>query len=216
MKLIAMVLELLFPPKCLLCGRVLKAGELDLCKNCRVEAPWYDSGKRSAPFLDSITAVWYYKENVRKCLLRLKFYRFRHLAPGLGRLLAARVRKDLPQDPDMITWVPVSFLRKLGRGFDQSELIARAVGRELGIPVQPVLRKHRHNPRQSGLRGGEKRRANVLGAYRVLSPEQVRGKQVLLIDDILTTGATAGECAKLLRLAGAAQVHSAVIAAAGK
>ena len=77
----------------------------------------------------------------------------------------------------------------------------------------PTLKKIRHNRRQSGIRSEAQRRANVLGAYRVLSPEGVRGKRILLLDDVLTTGATSGECARMLLTAGAKEVHCAVIAA---
>ena len=87
------------------------------------------------------------------------------------------------------------------------------MGRELGTAPVPTLKKIRHNRRQSGIRSEAQRRANVLGAYRVLRPEEVRGKRILLLDDVLTTGATSGECARMLLTAGAKEVHCAVIAA---
>ena len=99
---------------------------------------------------------------------------------------------------------------------DQVELIARSVGRELGLTPVPVLQKIRHNPPQSGIQDDSTRRANVLGAYRLKDPRQVHGKRILLLDDILTTGATAGECARMLRMAGATEVHCAAVAAARK
>ena len=93
------------------------------------------------------------------------------------------------------------------------DLYTKAVGRELGKVPVPTLKKIRHNRRQSGIRSEAQRRANVLGAYRVLRPEEVRGKRILLLDDVLTTGATSGECARMLLTAGAKEVHCAVIAA---
>ena len=82
--------------------------------------------------------------------------------------------------------------------------------------MQPVstLKKVRNNRPQSGIVGQAKRRANVLGVYRAVCPQEVRGKRVLLLDDIITTGATAGECARVLLTAGAKEVHCGVIAAA--
>ena len=94
--------------------------------------------------------------------------------------------------------------------------MAKAVGRELGMEPVPMLKKIRNNPPQSGIVGQAKRRANVLGIYRLAEPVEIEGKRILLLDDILTTGATAGECARVLLTAGAAEVHCAVVAAAGK
>lgn len=210
-----LLLELLFPRKCMLCRRVLGRNETDLCPNCRTRQKSWENSKRKYRFLDSVTAVWYYEESVRGAILRFKFHRARHLAPGFGRLLAMAVLERTPEF-DVLTWVPVSALRKLTRGYDQSQLLAKAIGRELGVTPVRVLKKIRNNRRQSGLPSADRRKANVLGVYRVADPDAIRGKRVLLVDDVLTTGATAGECARMLLTAGAKEVHCAVIAAARK
>ena len=121
-----------------------------------------------------------------------------------------------PEGFDVLTWVPTGRLRKLGRGYDQVELLAKAVGQELGMTPVPLLKKIRNNRRQSGITGSAARRANVLGAYRAQNPESIHGKRILLLDDILTTGATAGECARVLLTAGAGEVHGAAVAAVRK
>ncbi len=216
MRLIHWLAHLLFPPKCALCRKVLEKDELDLCRYCRVDAPEYPAGKRKLQFLDSFTAVWYYEENVRHSLLRFKFYNARNLANPYGRLLAMKVLKEHPEGFDVLTWVPISRLRKLRRGYDQCELLANAVGQELGMEPTPTLRKVRNNRQQSRIVGAAQRRANVLGVYKLLEGETVRGKRVLLLDDILTTGATAGEAARMLLTAGASEVHCAAVAAARK
>ena len=216
MKLIHFLMSLLFPPKCVLCGALLEKEELDLCRDCRVDAPEYPSRKEKLQFLDSFAAVWYYEGNVRKSLLRYKFYNARSFASPYGRLLAMKLLEAYPEGFDVLTWVPVSRLRKFRRGYDQVELLARAVGKELGMAPVPLLKKVRHNRPQSGIHGVEKRRANVLGAYRELDREAIAGKRILLLDDILTTGATAGECARVLLTAGAKEVHCAAVAAARK
>ena len=128
--------------------------------------------------------------------------------------LAMKLLNEYPESFDMLTWVPVSRLRKFTRGYDQVELLAQAVGRELGMEPIPTLKKIRNNRPQSGIEGQAKRRANVLGAYRVICPQKVQGKRILLLDDIITTGATAGECARVLLTAGAKEVHCGFIAAA--
>ena len=98
---------------------------------------------------------------------------------------------------------------------DQSELIARTVAKELGLPVKRLLKKRRNTRAQSTLTK-EQRRANVLGAYVCVNKDAVCGKRVLLIDDVFTTGATAQECAKVLLTAGAKSVACAVVASASK
>ena len=208
--------ELLFPPKCVLCRKILRNGEQDLCRECRVDAPEYPGGRGKLQFLDSYAAIWYYEDTVRRSLLRYKFYGARHYAGSYGRLLAMKLLREYPEGFDVLTWVPVSRLRKLRRGYDQVALLAEVVGRELGMEPRPLLKKIRNNPPQSGITGQAQRRANVLGIYRVENAEEIQGKRILLLDDILTTGATAGECARVLLTAGAEEVHCAVIAAARK
>lgn len=216
MNVIAWFINLLFPPKCILCGKVLESHQTDLCKSCRTDTELYPTGKRKLQFLDSFTAVWYYKGYVRKSLVRYKFYQARHYSHGYGRILAMKLLQEYPDGFDILTWVPVSRFRKLCRGYDQVELLANCVGQELGMTLVPLLKKKRNNRAQSGIRDAEKRRANVLGVYRTIHESEIAGKRILLLDDILTTGATMGECARMLLTQGAAQVHGAAVAAAQK
>ena len=216
MKARNMIYGLLFPPKCVLCGDLLRSGEQDLCKECRSEAHLFPNGKRKLQFLDSFAAVWYYEGSIRRSMLRFKFYGRRSHAVSYGRLLAMELTKEFPDGFDVLTWIPVSRSRRLRRGYDQVELIAKAAARELGMEATPTLRKIRSNPPQSRITGEAQRRANVLGVYRVRQDADIRGKTVVLLDDILTTGATMGEAARMLRTAGAEQVHGAAVAAVKK
>lgn len=216
MKALNLIYGLLFPPKCVLCGDLLRSGEQDLCKECRSEAHLFPNGKRKLQFLDSFAAVWYYEGSIRRSMLRFKFYGRRSHAVSYGRLLAMELTKEFPDGFDVLTWIPVSRSRRLRRGYDQVELIAKAAARELGMEATPTLRKIRSNPPQSRITGEAQRRANVLGVYRVRQDADVRGKTVVLLDDILTTGATMGEAARMLRTAGAEQVHGAAVAAVKK
>lgn len=213
MKLYHFLMNLLFPPRCVLCRGLLEKDETDLCRECRIEAPAYPGGKRNAQFLDSFAAVWYYEGSIRESLLRFKFRGARSYGPAYGRLLAMKIQQEAPEGFDVLTWIPVSPIRKLRRGYDQVELIARAVGKELGMTPIRTLKKIRHNRPQSGIADAAARRANVLGAYREINREAVAGKRVLLLDDILTTGATASEAARVLKTAGAKEVHGAAVAA---
>ena len=216
MKLYYRLLELLFPSKCVLCRKLLKKEETDLCGCCRRETGEFLNRKTRIPFLDSFTAVWYYEKNVRSSLLRFKFYGARKYASCYGRHLAMKLTQTHQEEYDLVTWIPVSPLRKLRRGYDQANLLARSVGRELGMVPVSTLKKIRNNRRQSGIDDAAKRRANVLGVYRCVCPEQIAGKRILLLDDILTTGATASEAARVLKEKGAKEVHCAAVAASRK
>ena len=214
MRILNAVGELLFPRKCVLCGKLLEKEETDLCRHCRVEAPECAVYSTKFSFLDSWTAVWYYEDPVRGSVLRYKFSSARHYADCYGRMLAMRLLERFPEGFDCLTWVPISRLRKFRRGYDQVELLARAVGRELGMEPVRLLKKLRNNPPQSGISGQAERRANVLGVYRLKASADVENKRILLLDDVITTGATAGECARVLLTGGAAEVHFGAVAAA--
>ena len=216
MKLTAFLSNWLFPEKCVLCGRILEKNEMDLCHKCRIEAPECGISRTKYPFLDSWTALWHYQDKVRRSILRYKFYGRRNYAAAYARMLGVKLLKEERAEFDLITWVPISAKRLKKRGFDQGQLLAENLGEELKIPVTPLLKKIRDNPPQSGIVGHAHRKANVLGAYIMTDSQTLKGKRILLLDDILTTGATAGECARVLLTAGAEEVHLAVIAAANK
>lgn len=213
--------ELLFPRKCMLCRKFLGKEETDICHHCFEQMPVYPFGARNLErtrkndlhFLDSFTAVWYYDGDVRRSILRYKFYRGTYLAPKFGRMLAMTISQRGPEEFDILTWVPVSRRRRLRRGYDQCALLSKYVGRELGIAARPTLRKKRHTPPQTAQPSAEMRRANILGAYEMRRRADVSGKSILLLDDVFTTGATMNECARILLMAGAKEVHGAAIAA---
>lgn len=207
------LLELIFPPKCVLCRCVLESGRRDLCPDCALQAPVIKRCKGKLRFLDSWLALWHYEGTVRGSVLRYKFHGKRHQAKTYGRLLAQRIR-ETNTPCQVLTWVPISRCRKLRRGYDQVELLAKAVGRELGIRPVRCLKKVRHNAAQSTIVGQAQRQANVLGVYQVVQPRQFSGKQVLLLDDVITTGATVSECARMLLTYGAEEVHACAIASA--
>ena len=203
-----------FPPKCILCGKLLKKEETDLCRDCRSNQPEYPDRKIPLSFLAQWTGLWYYKENVRLSILRYKFSGRRSYAAAYGRLLAMKLMKEGWDTPDVLTWVPISRQRKRKRGYDQVELFGTALAQELGLELIPTLKKIRHTKPQSTMGDAAHRRANILGAYEAIDPALVKGRCVLLLDDILTTGATASECARVLLTAGAKEVKLATLSVA--
>ena len=210
------VLDLLFPPKCVFCGKVLDTGEDGLCSRCQRELPWLTDGEAelTGEFFSLCAASLRYQDKVRDSVRRYKFKGRRGYHKLYGRLVAQCVHDHLAGRYDLITWVPLSPQRKKERGYDQAFLLASAAALELGEVAVEALRKERNTDPQSGLTEDAQRRANVLGAYTPVDPELVAGKRVLLIDDVVTTGSTLSECARMLRTMGAEDVVCAALARA--
>ena len=216
---VEVLLDLLFPPKYVFCRRLLRKGEEGLCASCRTSLPWThgEEAEQHPEFVSLCVSPLWYQDNVRASFHRYKFQGSRGYAKAYGRLVAQCVREHLAGRYDLITWVPLSPERLKKRGYDQAMLLAMAAALELGDVAVETLRKVRDTGAQSGLgKDDSARQANVLGAYQVVDPELAEGRQVLLIDDVITTGSTISECARTLRSAGAAGVVCATLARARK
>jgi ComF family protein len=126
---------------------------------------------------------------------------------ALDKTLSAYLALALPRgrEFDAVVPVPLHWRKKWSRGFNQSELLARFIARRYSLPVVPALRRRQATAAQAGLTNAA-RRENVAHAFAVRSRDRVAGKRILLIDDVMTTGATAAACARVLRRAGAASV----------
>lgn len=165
-----------------------------LCGECRLGPAQFDWARGYGDY-----------EGVLRHLIHLfKYAGMRPLAQPLGERLATLLAKAGPVD--LIVPVPLDRRRRRSRGFNQAELLAETLGRLSAIPVDGgALRRHRPTPTQTGL-SREQRRLNVKGAFQARRPERLAGKYVALVDDVITTGATAGACAEVLKRAGAARV----------
>ena len=211
------LLKLLFPPKCMLCGKVLGEEE-EICPSCREKVLLNTAPPRveKGAFFDKAAAGLWYEGDVRKALHGLKYHEKQSYARPLARVMAYAVRHKLEEDIDLVTFVPTNAATLRERGYNQAELLARELATMLDKPCLPTLEKVRETRPMHGLRP-EERRANVLGAYRLCCPETaVAGKRVLVADDILTTGSTLSECARMLKTAGASRVLCVCAAAARK
>lgn len=212
-RLISGLLDLLFPPKCAFCRRLVKSNKNLLCPACRGNLPYTeDGGAQHGDFFRLCVSALYYEDTVREALLRYKFQGSSGYAGTFGRLLADCIRANLRGQYDLISWVPLSRERLRERGYDQAMLLAQAAALELQDVAVSTLDKVRNAEKQSGVGSAEKRRANISGAYRVADAELIQGRRILLIDDIVTTGATLSECARTLLEGGASQVVCATVA----
>jgi ComF family protein len=144
-----------------------------------------------------------YEGTLRELIHLFKYGRMK----PLSRTLAANLLSALPRDQrfDVVVPMPLHWRRRWHRGFNQAELLARRTARSCGIPATNAVRRIRSTATQAGL-SNAKRRENVAGAFRLRNRRGIQGRRVLLIDDVMTTGATASACALALKRGGAASV----------
>lgn len=232
-RLLDRLMHALLPAPCLGCGRPLPAAgaPLNLCAVCRAAlAPvlrqtctaclrplaahalpeGYRCGvcQESPPAFDRLIALWSYQPPLDAVVRGLKFGRLDYLGRHLAEALATGLGPRLAEH-DRVIPVPLHWRRRLARGYNQAERIARPLAGRLGLPCLQALARRRATPPQS-LLGREERLANLRKAFHVPRPDRVRGLRVLLVDDVATTGATLDAAATALKKAGAAAVTALV------
>lgn len=197
------MMDIFFPRKCPFCGTPTEK-EL-LCGKCKSSLPWCEEERSGAPF-GRVTAPLYYENGVRNAVHDLKFHGKTGGIDCFGQLMAQCAAERYSGEFDAVTWVPVSQKRLKKRGYDQSRLLCASLCVDWHVAPLETLRKTQDNPPQSGIDDDAARRANVLGVYEAVNADAFAGKRLLLIDDVCTTGATLGECVRVLKAAGAAEV----------
>lgn len=210
-------LDLLFPPKCPFCQKILDDPRAPVCPECQGKLPWLlgEDALRAVEGTAGCLSPLAYRDGVPEAVRRYKFPGNPSYGKPFGLLMAQCAQDRLTGGVDVVTWAPLSRRRKRKRGFDQAELLARTAAGELGLPARKLLEKGTDNGPQSHLEDEAARRANVQGVYR-LTGEDLSGLRVLLVDDVVTTGSTMGECARLLLEGGAAEVWGLTLAQARK
>ncbi len=192
---------------CPVCGRLFEgAGESHACRACVETLPAYTIHRSCGAYHGALKDI----------ILLFKYRKLSVLGRGLAGIAGEAVGGDaeLWRGVDALVPVPLHARRKRERGFNQSRVFAVELGRIMKVDVRDgVLVKVRNAPPQTSLEGRE-RAGNVRGAYRVAKEDLVRGKVILLADDVYTTGATIGECARTLLEAGAKEVRAVTIARA--
>jgi len=176
------------------------AGRCPLCRN----------GLRG---FDSAYCFGSYEGILREWIHLYKYGRVKTMVRPLGELLAAALPRG--EQWDAVVPVPLHWRRRWHRGFNQSELLARAIARRCGIPVIKALKRVRYTPTQTGL-SNTGRRQNVAAAFGSARRRPVSGSRILLVDDVMTTGSTAAACAAVLRRAGAARITLLTVARADR
>ena len=189
------------------------------CRRCGTTAPVEsvtDSGcgacrDRRVPW-DRVTRLGAYEPPLSDWVVACKFHADWAQARWFGHRLAEAVADAA--SPDWVVPVPLHWRRRLVRGYDQAALIGRALAGRLGVPLARVLRRRRPTRSQADSGSVTQRRADLSGAFATVKADLSDGN-ILLVDDVCTTGATAAQCTQQLRRAGAGRIHLAVVAVAG-
>ena len=207
-------------PSCLAKPKALDAEYF--CVQCRAPFrsafPLDEEGRcalcrRGLRGFDAAYSFGFYEDELRELIHLFKYGRVQTLVTPLGQLLASALPRE--RSFDVIVPMPLYWRKRWQRGFNQAALLARDVSRRTHVPMANALRRVKNTAAQAGLTNA-KRRLNVSGAFRAKRRTALRDKRVLLIDDVLTTGATAASCARALKVAGAAEVTLLTLARADR
>jgi ComF family protein len=223
------LLDLVYPPRCAACAEMLRTRErIDhFCQTCettllpmeavcgRCGEPWTGAGPAPAecgrclvhpPSVDHAFWSWEHGAAVRTAIAQLKYGGRTELVDPLTSGFQSQAAECPADRWDLIVPVPLHPRRRRKRGFNQSALLARSVGRKVGLTVScRVLKRVRETDSQVGLTSAQ-RRDNMRGAFAVRSTRPIEGRRILLVDDVVTTGATTQACARTLKQAGARSV----------
>lgn len=216
---------LLFPDACNACGQPLFRGEEEICTQCRYDLPYTDfhlyADNAVAKLFwgrircDAAMAMLFFKKEsrVQHLIHRLKY----QSQTGLGQLMGTLLGEKLLQSPaycnaDMIIPVPLHPAKERKRGYNQSKCIADGAAKELGIPVSDKLLIRRKATATQTKKNRYTRFENMRSVFAVPDPAGLDGKHVILVDDVITTGATLEACGQLLLDSGAAKLSIAALA----
>ncbi len=218
------IINIIYPPNCIFCRQILSYdAALQICSACYCGLPFAKetllttTQEAGDHYCDGAVSVFEYTGVVKESLIRFKFYN----EPGYYRTYAGLIAEKLTRIVDimqyhMVISVPLHKHKEFSRGYNQAYLISKGLSRKLMLPERSGLIKRCRYTEAQSLLDKEKRCQNVKGAFTVKSPDRVAGKSILLVDDILTTGSTLEECARVLKNAGAMKITAVVVATGRK
>lgn len=208
------LLSFIFPNKCQYCKEIVPFGTL-ICNKCLNDTKpqkiitniEMENGQEVV-----VVSPFFYENKIKKAICDFKFNSKIMFSEHLGKCLAEAIKENYNiEHIDFITSVPLSKKSKKIRGYNQAEILARYVAKGLNLPYYETLIKIKENKTQHSL-GQKERKENVKGVYDVIDSQRILGKQIILCDDIVTTGSTLNECSKMLFLAGAKKVCGITVA----
>jgi ComF family protein len=212
------ILNFVYPPYCIVCNSRFQESNKLICESCWNSFPIindnYDlsneiRSKISGPvYFSNAFSIWEFSPAIQNIIHHLKYQNFKILANRIGILMADRLRKlQLPKEKTIIIPVPLHKTRMRERGYNQSALLSNVIATETGLPYNDqILERIRYTQSQTKLTATE-RLKNVQNAFNISLPKEIENKIIILVDDVITTGATINECAKELMKAGAEAIN---------
>ncbi len=199
------LLSILLPERCPYCGAVIKPNET-ACVYCLENLP-NENLQKSILGIYRLTGAVYYEGKYKNAILGIKSGEGLQFAYQLGALMCEKLRENVAEtDFDVITFVPMHKDDLMKKGFNHSEVLAKAISEILDIPCEALLKKTKINSPQHKL-PAHKRAKNVEGVYKAINKSLVKGRKILVVDDIITTGHTLSECARVLKEKEADNIH---------
>lgn len=231
---LAALLDIVFPRHCAVCNAWVDVGGQAVCWDCRARLRWITPPfcrhcgdpidgaavhaiqcrycRLQPPAFDLARSLLRYAEPCNILIQRFKYGHACWIAPEMVQWLEAGARLHFPvASLDAVMAVPLAARKQRERTYNQAQLLAGGLARRLRIAYTPGLVRQRYTVTQTHLDMMTRRR-NVLGAFGVFRPEWIDGRRILLVDDVMTTGATLNECARVLKQAGAAGVYALTVA----
>ena len=229
------VFDVLFPPICVNCRQMLIDAKNYLCDNCfrsiKLNASLFcpfcrarladnkkicNHSKKDFPYYYFLAAAGNYDDPILRNLIHcFKYQKFENIAPFLGEIIIKYIENcKLKIENFIIIPIPLHFWREKQRGFNQSKLIAEYVAKKLNLRLVGALKRAKNNKPQAKSKNSEERNKNVEGIFKIINPDLIRGKNIILIDDVFTSGATINEAVKILKQSGVKRIITLVLAKA--
>lgn len=204
--------NVLWARKCIFCDKV---GENFICKDCedKIETYLKNNLETHVENVQQCISLYVYAMDIRKAMLRYKFHSETYMAEIFAEKLIERLEKENIKF-DIIVFPAISFLTKRKRGFNQSQLLAKAVAKSFDVPCENIFKKRMFAIKQAGL-SKTARQINAIYNFSIKDCD-VKGKNILIVDDIITTGATMYALAKLLKKKKAGKIYGISVAQAAK
>ena len=210
------IISFIYPKKCIFCSEIIPNDKI-ICKFCKGKVctdTKIEIISNIGEKIISCISVFKYTDDIRRILLKFKFSGYRYYSEFFSEILAEEIIKNkIDNNIDIVTCVPLSRNRKIQRGYNQSELVAKLVAKNINIEYKDTLTKIKDNPEQHKLAYDE-RFKNVKNVYKIKNIQDIYQKNILICDDIVTTGSTLRECCKILIKNGANSVVCCAIARA--
>ena len=231
------ILDLVYPQNCTICQKHLGGEEKDVCENCwktlaSLSAPFcpycksflednHTLAEHLCPYLSkpedrkilAVRSLGTFDDHYKKLIHRFKYDRKiplgKRLAQGLGKVVA---QDEDFESCDLIIPVPLHRARHRERGFNQSEILAEGVSQAINLPLVKETLKRKKNTKDQTYLNAQQRAENVSDAFVVTRPEKINERDVILVEDVITTGATLNECARMLEMAGAKRILAVTLA----